>query len=73
MLFSKSRYKIIPLVCFQNYLARRDCPYLVKLEIKLTKELQLILLQEELIWRQKSMATWLKDGDKNTRFFHIWL
>ncbi len=40
-------------------------------EAKLQGELNEWLRRNEILWRQKSRETWLKDGDKNSRFFHI--
>jgi len=36
----------------------------------IASDLERIILQEEISWRQKSRAIWLKEGDKCTNFFH---
>lgn len=37
-------------------------PYLEELEKSLEKELSEVLNQEEMLWFQKSSASWIKDG-----------
>ncbi|XP_061993946.1 uncharacterized protein LOC133711884 [Rosa rugosa] len=36
----------------------------------LMSRLQTLLSQEEAFWRQRSKVTWLKEGDRNTGYFH---
>ncbi|KAK8626117.1 hypothetical protein V6N13_133769 [Hibiscus sabdariffa] len=54
----------------QKALCTRRSHFLVTLETSLLLELEGLLDQEELLWRQKSCSEWITHGDRNTNYFH---
>ena len=38
--------------------------------VKLKQELECLVMKEEKLWHQRSKTHWMKEGDKNSRYFH---
>ena len=69
-IFKRKRKILARLGGIQKALESHHLDNLLNLETHLSKELNDILNQEELLWLQKSHNNWIQFGDKNTSFFH---
>ncbi|KAK8651377.1 hypothetical protein V6N13_140981 [Hibiscus sabdariffa] len=67
---TKKRILMARLRGIQKALCTRRSHFLVSLETSLLLELEGLLDQEELLWRQKSRSEWITHGDRNTNYFH---
>ncbi|KAK9158591.1 hypothetical protein Scep_005165 [Stephania cephalantha] len=56
---------------FDRKLERSPTDYLFHIREELQGQMNDVLLQEEMLWYQKSRSQWLQFGDKNASFFHI--
>ncbi|XVE65588.1 hypothetical protein DITRI_Ditri08aG0012200 [Diplodiscus trichospermus] len=69
-IFKKKRVLLARLNGIQKAMERYSSKKLKKLDQELRKELDEIMLQEEVFWNQKSVREWINLGDRNTAYFH---
>ncbi|XVF22870.1 hypothetical protein REPUB_Repub12eG0208500 [Reevesia pubescens] len=69
-IFRRKRHLQARIQGTQKALEQAPNPFLFELEKKLLADYEQTLLQEEVLWFQKSRSQWIQFGDKNTNFFH---
>lgn len=69
-IFRRKRHLQARIKGVHNQLDRYPYADLISLEKDLQNQYNQVLIEEELLWYQKSREKWVKFGNKNTRFFH---
>lgn len=69
-IFARKRRLLNRLNGIQKQTNKEANPFVRRLEAKLLLEYNETLIQEEILWFQKSRSRWLVYGDRNTRYFH---
>jgi len=70
-LFRRKRKTWARLEGIQRCLSNGGPLHLLKLEMRLRTELNTVLQEIETLWFQKSRVAAIRDGDRNTKYFHI--
>lgn len=70
-IFKMKRQLLARIAGIQRRLSECKDRGLIKLEAKFRRDLDITLEWEEMLWYQKSRVNWIKDGDRNTTFFHL--
>ena len=54
-------------------LETHSTPKLRKIESELKQVYVNILIQEDLLWKQRAIGNWNPNGDRNTSFYHAYV
>ncbi|XVF08056.1 hypothetical protein REPUB_Repub06bG0192700 [Reevesia pubescens] len=69
-IFKRKRRLLARIEGAQKAMESQPNSFLFQLENELVADYNQVLLQEEMLWYQKSRSNWVQLGDRNTKYFH---